>query len=222
MSRESYREMLDELRENVLYLGELVEGQLRDALDALVNRDEGLAQRVVQTDDDVDDLFLELESDCVDLLALQQPVAGDLRLIVASFKILTDLERIGDLAVNLAEYATGAEYTVAPDVDVQRIGETVLENLSAATDAYAAEDPEQCFDVAAADDEVDAMCETASESVVRSLVVGDGVGGPDVDTLLSEVSRLLLTLRDLERAGDHAVNVAGRTLFAAENDDALL
>jgi len=222
MSRENYRDKLDGLYEDVLYLGELVEGQLRDALDALVDRDEGLARRVIERDDEVDDLFLALESDCVDLLALQQPVAGDLRLIVASFKILTDLERVGDLAVNLAEYATGAEYTVAPDVDVQRIGETVLENLAAATDAYAAEDPEACFDVAAADDEIDAMCEAASETVVRSLVAREGTDGPEIDTLLSEVSRLLLTLRDLERVGDHAVNVAGRTLFAAENDDTLL
>jgi len=219
MSRENYRQRLTALRDDVLYLAELVTDRLRDALDALDAHDEQTARRVIETDDEVNELYLELEGDCVDLLALQQPVAGDLRLIVASFKILTDLERIGDLAVNLAEYALDAEYTLAPDVDVRQIGDAVIDSVEAATAAFAEEDAEACVTVAETDDEIDALCEAASETVVRTLVTREA---DDADDLLSEVSRLLLTIRDLERVGDHAVNVAARTRFAVENDDSLL
>jgi len=219
MSRESYRERLTALRDDVLYLAELVTDRLRDALEALDVHDEQIARRVIESDDEVNELYLELESDCVDLLALQQPVAGDLRLIVASFKILTDLERIGDLAVNLAEYALDAAYTLAPDVDVRQIGDAVVDSVEAATAAFAEEDAAACVTVNEKDDEIDALCEAASETVVRTLVARDA---DDADDLLSEVSRLLLTIRDLERVGDHAVNVAARTLFAVENDDSLL
>nr|ABC70142.1 ABC transport system regulatory protein [uncultured prokaryote 2E01B] len=219
MSRESYRERLTALRDDVLYLAELVTDRLRDALEALDAHDEQTARRVIESDDEVNELYLELESDCVDLLALQQPVAGDLRLIVASFKILTDLERIGDLAVNLAEYALDAAYTLAPEVDVRQIGDAVVDSVEAATAAFAEEDAAACAAVDEKDDEIDTLCEAASETVVRTLVARDA---DDADELLSEVSRLLLTIRDLERVGDHAVNVAARTLFAVENDDSLL
>ena len=219
MSRESYRERLTALRDDVLYLAELVTDRLRDALDALDAHDEQTARRVIESDDEVNELYLELESDCVDLLALQQPVAGDLRLIVASFKILTDLERIGDLAVNLAEYALDAAYTLAPEVDVRQIGDAVVDSVEAATAAFAEEDAAACAAVDEKDNEIDTLCEAASETVVRTLVTRDADDG---DELLSEVSRLLLTIRDLERVGDHAVNVAARTLFAVENDDSLL
>ncbi len=219
MSRESYREGLTALRDDVLYLAELVTDRLRDALEALDAHDEQTARRVIESDDEVNELYLELESDCVDLLALQQPVAGDLRLIVASFKILTDLERIGDLAVNLAEYALDAAYTLAPEVDVRQIGDAVVDSVEAATAAFAEEDAAACAAVDEKDNEIDTLCEAASETVVRTLVTRDADDG---DELLSEVSRLLLTIRDLERVGDHAVNVAARTLFAVENDDSLL
>ncbi len=219
MSRESYRERLTALRDDVLSLAEFVTDRLRDALEALDAHDEQTARRVIESDDEVNELYLELESDCVDLLALQQPVAGDLRLIVASFKILTDLERIGDLAVNLAEYALDAAYTLAPEVDVRQIGDAVVDSVEAATAAFAEEDAAACAAVDEKDNEIDTLCEAASETVVRTLVTRDADDG---DELLSEVSRLLLTIRDLERVGDHAVNVAARTLFAVENNDSLL
>jgi phosphate transport system protein len=222
MPRESYQERLDALRDDVLYMSELVADRLRDALDALSRTDEGLAQRVIDNDDEVNEMYLELESDCVDLLALQQPVAGDLRFIAASFKIITDLERIGDLAVNLGEHTLDADRNVFPDVDIQQIGDTTLENLDDAMTAYAEKDPEVCRSVADADDEVDALCTAASKTVVRELVNRESAPDGDVDVLLGEVSRLLLTIRDLERVGDHAVNIAARTLYMVENDDELL
>ena len=93
MPREGYQEQLDGLWEDVLYMSEVVLERLRMGLEALAHKDEELAWEVIEGDDEINQLYLELEGDCIDLLALQQPVASDLRFIAASFKIITDLER---------------------------------------------------------------------------------------------------------------------------------
>ena len=223
MARTDYQSSLEELRGDVLYMSELVAERLRTGLDALERKDERLAQEVIDGDDEINRMYLELEGECVDLIALQQPVASDLRFIAASFKIITDLERIGDLAVNLGGYTLDAERDLFPDVDMQRIGMTTLEMLEDAMNAYADEDVDACYAVAERDDEVDAMCEAASEVVVRDLIEGDYLADEEDDaetkSLMQDVSRLLLTIRDLERVGDHAVNIAARTLYMVENDD---
>jgi phosphate transport system protein len=102
MPRKDYQDRLDALREDVLYMSEIVLERLQKGLDALEHKDDDLAWEVIEGDHDINELYLELEQDCIDLIALQQPVAGDLRFIAASFKIITDLERIGDHAVNIA------------------------------------------------------------------------------------------------------------------------
>jgi phosphate transport system protein len=223
MPREGYQEKLEQLREDVLYMSEVVLEQLRDGLDALEQKDEDLAWDVIEGDHEINELYLELEQECVDLLALQQPVAGDLRFIAASFKIITDLERIGDLATNLGDYTLDAEEELFPDVDVQAIGEEVVEMIERSMEAYAGEDPEACYAIADYDDDVDEMCERASETVARDLIERQDIDTEEeVERVMQDVYRLLLTIRDLERVGDHAVNIAARTLYMVENDDDLL
>ncbi|SFR53016.1 phosphate signaling complex protein PhoU [Halogeometricum limi] len=224
MPRQKYQDALEELRDDVLYMSEVVAERLRMGLDALEQKDDALAEEVIEGDGEVNRMYLDLEQDCIDLVALQQPVASDLRFIAASFKIITDLERIGDLATNLAGYATEADRDVFPEVDIQQIGEETLSMLEMAMDAYAEEDPDRCREVATRDDEIDAMCEAASEMVVRDLIKADPFGESDLDeeAYMSDVSRLLLTIRDLERVGDHGVNIAARALYMVEDDDELL
>ncbi|MFC6725595.1 phosphate signaling complex protein PhoU [Halobium palmae] len=228
MPRNDYQKKLSDLRDDVLYMSEVVAERLRMGLDALEQKDEELATEVIEGDGEINRMYLDLEQDCVDLLALQQPVAGDLRFIAASFKIITDLERIADLATNLGGYAIDAQRDVFPDVDVQRLGEYTLDMLEGAMHAYSEESPAECRAVAESDEDLDAMCAAASETVVRDLIETDEFGG-DVDpsderieTLMQDVSRLLLTVRDVERIGDHAVNIAARTLYMIENDDELI
>src|SRR6056297_4146887 len=170
MARQSYQDKLTELREDVLYMSEVVMERLRIGLDALEQKDEDLAREVVEGDGEINRMYLDLEQHCIDLLALQQPVASDLRFIAASFKIITDLERIGDLATNLGEYSLEAERDVFPEVDIQDVAEVVIEMVEAAMDAYDQEDPELCFTISETDDEVDDRCEAASETVVRDLI----------------------------------------------------
>jgi phosphate transport system protein len=223
MARQEYQSRLQGLRDDVLYMSELVAEQLRKGLDALDGKDDRLAEEVIANDGEINRLYLELEQDCIDLVALQQPVAGDLRFIASSFKIITDLERIGDLATNLGRYALQAEHEAYPEVDIRQIGDVTLEMFEAAMDTYDREETDRCYAVAQRDDEVDAMCEAASETVVRSLLEADSFErSADADETFQDVSRLFLTIRDLERVGDHAVNIAARTLYMTEGTDELL
>ncbi|ELY53913.1 phosphate uptake regulator PhoU [Natronococcus amylolyticus DSM 10524] len=218
MSRTDYQRQLEALRTNVVEMSDLACHRLRRALEAYERRDVNLAENVIEGDHELNELYLELEQRCIELIALQQPVAGDLRFIAASFKIITDLERIGDLAVNIAEYADRGQGSRYPDIDISAIGEQTVGMVEDAIEAYATDDTPSTYDVAAADDEVDARCKRASELVVEDLLateVGD-------ESLLEDVSRTLLTIRDLERVGDHAVNIAARTLYMVDNDDELI
>lgn len=225
MARQSYQDQLDELRSDVLYMGELVGDRLRTALSAMESKDDDAAMGVIRGDGEINDLYLELEGDCVDLLALQQPVASDLRFIAASFKIITDLERIGDLATNLADYSLDADRDVFPEVDIQSIGDETLEMLEEAMVAFDEEATDRCLEIAEWDDEIDEQCRLASEAVVRDLMernIDNRTGDEEIEHLMNDVSRLLLTIRDLERVGDHATNIAARTLYMSEGDDQLI
>jgi len=223
MPRESYQRRLAALRERVVEMAELVVERLEMALETLETGEEALAREVIEGDHEVNELYLELESECIDLFALQQPVAGDLRFIAASFKIITDLERVADLATNLAGYAVAADGGHRA-VDVQAIGALTVAMVEDAVDAYDADDADACFDIDDLDDEVDAACERAGEGVVRDLITRDAVEltGERMRAVLDDITVTLLTIRDLERVGDHAVNVAARTLYMVENNDALL
>jgi phosphate transport system protein len=223
--RDAFQNALEDLRADVVALGELVVSRLDDALAALTgDGGDEAAAAVVDGDDEVNERYLGLEADCIELFALQQPVAGDLRVVAASFKILTDVERVGDLAANLASYALAAGDEHVADVDLAAIGTAARDLFADALAAYADGDAAACQRIANRDDEVDALCQRANDRVVRDLVErGAASEGPwDAEAVLDDVSTLLLTVRDLERVADHAVNVAARTLYLVENDAQLV
>jgi len=223
MPRETYQRRLEQLRADVSEMGALVVDRLETALTALETGDEELAREVITGDGEINETYLGLEGDCIELFALQQPVAGDLRFLTSTFKILTDLERIGDLATNLGEYALSSGGDTTPDIGVVEIGRDAISLVDRSLDAYANDDVEACRSIAAADDDIDALCQRASQRLVRDLVEREGDADLwDVEQLLDDVSVLLLTIRDLERVGDHGVNIAARTLYMVENDPELL
>ena len=170
MARRDFQESLDALRSDVTEMGHLVLARLDDALHALDAGDVDAAEAVIDGDAEINQLYLDLESACIDLFALQQPVASDLRFVAASFKILTDLERIGDLATNLAGYALAADSRYLPELDLTHIGTRVHDLVADAIEAYADNDAAACREIDARDDEIDALCHTASERVVRELI----------------------------------------------------
>jgi len=225
MARERYQRQLDGLRSDVLDLATRVIERLEDAVDALETGNEALAREVIEGDAVINNRYLELEKACIDLLALQQPVAGDLRFITASFKIITDLERISDLAVNLGQYTLEGEASVFEDIELRHLGESARDLVVDAMDAYERHDAAACFDIAARDDDLDRACKDATDAVIRELLASriDEEGSrAELERFMTDVSNLLLTIRDLERVGDHGVNIAARTLYMVEHDDSLI
>lgn len=222
MARRSYQEALADLRAAVIGMGDLVVDRLSDGLRALTTGDDALARSVVEGDDVVNDRYLKIESDCIDLLALQQPVASDLRLVTAAFKIITDLERIADIAANLGRYALAADGGFDFGVSIGDLGQEARSLVKQSLQGFADEDKAACRALVEANEQLDAACLAASETIARSLIE-DGVEDPwDVERVLDDVSRLLLTVRDLERIGDHAVNIAARTVYMIDHDPALI
>ena len=220
MARVEYQDELDDLRENVVAMGETVVDRYDTALTALETKNESIAEEVIEGDGQINERYLDLESDCIDLFALQQPVASDLRFVASSFKIITDLERVGDLAVNLAEYTIAAERERYPEIDLIHIGTETGAMVAEAIEAYGAGDAEHASAVAARDDEVDDLCPAAGDAVVEDLIRTDY--DDEAEDVMDDVSRLLLTVRDLERVGDHAVNICARTVYMIDSDAGLI
>jgi phosphate transport system protein len=211
----SVSERIDDLHASVRTMSEVAREQLDLALVAFRTGDAALARTVVDADDDLDALHREVERDCINLIARHHPVATDLRFVVATFKVATDLERVGDLAVNVAERAADDDFEPTIGDDIAGVGELAADLVEDAVYAYLDRDADRARTVAARDDELDAACEARTETLFREIVGAS-------ETRLSQVSAYLLTVRDLERVGDHGVNVAARTVYAVENDAALL
>ncbi len=220
MPRAEYREQLETLRNDVVAMGEIVLDRYDMALAARHQGDPDLAVKVREGDREINEQYLALERDCIDLFALQQPVATDLRFVASSFKIVTDLERIGDLATNLAADPAAPSYEHFPTVDIDGIAADARIMVADALAAYATDDTQACWEIAERDDVLDGACEAAAEGVVTELVRARPSDG--VEDLLGAASRLLVTIRDLERVGDHAENIAARTLYMIDHDDSLL
>ena len=233
MTRERYQAQLAQLRADVCAMAETTLTRYRTVLEVLESGDSDTARQVIEGDADINELYLALERDCIDLVALQQPVAGDLRFVASSFKIITDLERVGDLATNLARYGSESGDGLEM-VDLHSSGQGAGEMVADAVNAYADEDSTKARSVAARDNGLDMLCRAASETVVRKLLRTplddlsrenghiDGLSTADLDNAVTDVRRALLAIREIERVGDHAVNICARTVYMIENDDDLL
>ena len=216
MSRKSYTEQLEELREDVLDMGDLVHRRLNKALVAMVEVDVERADEIGKGDDQIDDTYVEIERKCSDLLALQQPVASDLRLITASFKIITDIERIGDKVVNLTDYTKVIkDNRILDEEDVIELGEFASSMLDDALSYYGSQDADGANELVERDDEMDRMCEKSTNKILGHLIEKESetLDTEEATRLGQQVSTELLTIRDLERVADHATNIAARTIY---------
>jgi phosphate transport system protein len=222
MARNSYRDRLERLRGEVGAMADLTLDRYREAVSVLDSGDPETANRVIESDDELNDWYLDIEGECIDLFALQQPVASDLRFVASSFKIVTDIERVGDLATNLASYGRNAGGDFSEPVEVEPIADRAGEMVADAVDAYTRDDASAARTVAARDEQLDDQCKRASETIVRDLMTTSVEGDRDLEQRLERASRALLTIRDLERVGDHAVNICARTLYMIETDDGLI
>ena len=208
-----FQEELQALKERLLEMGGLAEDRVRLALRALVERDGELVDKVLVGDNDINGLHIEIDDRCFKLLALHQPMAVDLRAIVAAVKINTDLERVGDLAVNIAEavlrYLRHAP--VKELIDIPRMAEIAQEMLRDALDAYVRRDTAMARNVLNRDDELDMLKTSVFRELLDHMLNDPGTIEPALD--------LILISRHLERIGDHATNVAEDVIFLVSAKD---
>ena len=201
------QEHLEALKERLLVMGGLAEEQVRLVTAALVERDVDLASRVQRSDEPLNDLHIEIDQRCVKLLALHQPVAVDLRAVLAAVKINTDLERVGDLAVNVAEAVQ--RYLLHPPVQaldpIPRMADLAQQMLRDALDAYVRRDVPLAERVLATDDIVDAMKGQVTLDLIPRMQALPAAIEPALD--------LILIARHLERIADHATNIAEDVIF---------
>jgi phosphate transport system protein len=201
---------IDKLKNQVLSLSTLVEGQVEKALRAIIDQDDQLAQEVEQRDLEIDHREIEVEEECLKTLALHQPVATDLRMIIAALKINNDLERIGDMAVNIARKARGLILEPPPDLscDLGAMWDKTQAMLRDSIDALVNVDVKLATQVCIRDDEVDQM-----KAAIRKEIEGAIRRQPD---RVSALLRLQAVSRNLERIADLATNIAEDVIYLAE------
>jgi phosphate transport system protein len=210
--RRTFEEQLGELQNDLLRLGRFVEEALGKSIDALVRQDLPLAKQVIADDDFADDMTLGIQTRTMQLLALQQPMARDLRFVGASMRITVDLERIGDHAASISKVTrrlAGQSY-FKPLVDVPRLGEMSRKMVSDSLTAFISHDTNLAYQVAGADDAVDDLCDHLQRELMDKMRADA--------TLVEQATQLLLVARALERVADHATNIAENIYYVETGD----
>ncbi|HCZ12538.1 MAG TPA: phosphate transport system regulatory protein PhoU [Nitrospiraceae bacterium] len=195
------------LKELVLKMGAMVEGSIRDSVNALVERNDELANVVIERDHQVNTLDVQIDEECIRLLALMQPMAGDLRFITTAMKITTDLERMGDNAVNIAERALelNKEPILKPYIDIPNMSRIAQGMTRDALDAFVRRDKKLATEVIMRDDEVDDLKYGIFEELISYMV-------KDSNTV-SRAMRVSFVAQYLERIADHATNIAEMVIY---------
>jgi phosphate transport system protein len=208
----SYDEDLRRLRDLTARMGGLAERQVADATRALVRRDTALAAEVVSRDAQIDALEREIETFCMRLLALRQPMAADLRVVVAAMKASNDIERIGDYARNAAKRAIvlASLPSIGSLNGFERMAQMVQENLKAAMDAFVNDDAEAAQRVWEADEPVDAIYNGIFRELLTFMM--------EDPRNITAATHMLFIAKNLERIGDHTTNIAERIFYAVRGD----
>lgn len=207
MVRSNFNQELEELNQKLLKMGSMVEEAIHKSVTSLAEKDIELAEEVMDNDDMIDEVEVEIEKRCIKLIALQQPVAKDLRTIGMISKIITDLERMGDLAYNIARITTeiAGESLIKPLVDIPHMTRITQDMVRESLDAFVNLDVEKAYEVAEMDDEVDRI----NEQILRELLT---YMMEDASTI-SQATRLMFVGRYLERIADHSTNICERIIY---------
>ena len=202
---------IEVLKAKLLELGAFVEDNLHKALTAIQKQDLKLAREIISSDETIDNMEVDLEEDCLKILALYQPVAADLRFIVSILKINTDLERIGDLAVNIAERINFIKALEEKEIlsEIFIMAKKAREMLKRSLDSFVNLDLELAKKVCESDDEIDEINKNMHEKIRDEIIKR-----PDYST--ERLLRVLTTSRDIERIADHATNIAEGVIYLIE------
>lgn len=203
---------IDSLKKELLTLCGMVEDRLWEAVKSIKNRDVHLAKKVVDSDFEIDQMEIKVEEDCLKILALHQPVAIDLRFIITALKINNDLERIGDLAVNIAERSLflSSQKSTGTLFDFETMAEKTQAMVKKSIDALVNIDCDLANEVCLADDEVDTINRQMYDLVKKQVKQTP----EDIETLIHQLS----VSRHLERIADHATNIAEDVIYMAKGE----
>jgi phosphate transport system protein len=201
---------LKELKEKLLHEAGLVERAIQDAIKSLLERTSDVARKVIEDDDSINTLEVEIDEFCLKLLALRQPAARDLRFITTAIKINYDLERIGDMAVNICERVLelNQESQLKPYIDLPTMANIVQTMVKESLDAFVKEDVQLALKVTQDDEKVDSYLDQIFRELLTYMM-------QDARTI-SRATRLLFISKNLERMADHAVNIAELVIFMVE------
>jgi len=202
-----YEEELKKLREEILYMGGMVEDQIQKSIKSLVERDSKLAELIIERDHEVNRLDVDIDDICVRLLALHQPAGRDLRFITTGLKITTELERIGDMAVNICERALelNQEPQLKPYIDIPRMARVAQRMIRESLDAFVREDTDLALKVCKDDEEVDQLNSQIFREVVTFMI--------DDPHTINRAIKISSISKYLERIADHATNIAEMVIF---------
>ncbi|KZY62692.1 transcriptional regulator PhoU [Oleiphilus sp. HI0125] len=211
---QQFNQNLSELRNHFLAMGGLVQRQITDSVDALLNSDTSLAESVAATEKSVDEMERMIDEECTQIIARRQPAASDLRLVISTVKMISDLERIGDEAAKIAKMAIKlSDEGKAPRgyIEVRHISQRVTQMVSGSLDAFARLDANMALEIIREDSSVDAEYGSAIRSLMTFMM--------EDPRSISQVHNVLWVLRALERIGDHAANVAEYVIFMVKGED---
>ena len=195
------------LEDEVVVLGGMVEKAIARALDALTRRDLKASEQVVREDDYIDSKRFEIEEKCIDIIATQQPMAGDLRTVVTILHVIVELERMGDYAEGIARISLlmGNEPTLKPLIDIPRMADKATSMLHRSLDALMNRDTVTAMQVCNADDEVDALYDQVYRELLLFMIEDPKV--------IQRATYLLWVAHDVERIADRATNIAERVVY---------
>ena len=207
MARTDFDRELTNLMDELLSLGSMVQKSLLLSLDALKTRDLKLSKKVIAADDEIDSKAVEIEEKCIDLMATQQPLAGDLRTIVTLLLVSTELERMGDYAEGIAKIGLriGEEALLKPLIDIPRIGDLASNMLRLSLETLVSRDVEGAKQVILMDDDVDALYNQIYRELVLMMI--------ENPKNIQRATYLLWVAHDLERIADRATNISERTII---------
>lgn len=209
-----YTQELEDIRSKVLQMGGLVESQTENAVNALLERDPVIAQEVIGKDDEVNQMEVDIDEECVKVIARRQPAAGDLRLVFTVGKVITDLERIGDEAEKIARYSkklAKKKKATGMHAELTHLSQLVLSMLHDSLDAFARLDPEQALHVISMRNNVNKEFNTLSRLLITHMM--------EDSRNIKNVLRITWCARSLERIGEHSRNISEYVVFLVKGKD---
>jgi phosphate transport system protein len=207
MNRTNFEKQLEELHYDVLKMGSLVEEAITNAILSLVNHDVRLAQKVIDEDERIDKMEIDIDDKCVKIIIMQQPIAKDLRIIITCLKLVTDLERMADHAVDIAKITKriADQKYIKPLIDIPKMGEIVKEMVKLSLDSYVHQDIELAKTISQKDDIIDGLYKQIFSELLMYMI--------EDSTTINQATQFLFVARHLERIADHATNICEWVTF---------